>query len=42
MNLCCIFVNTSGIVNYPKHILIWLEVGIGLYGFGNEEKKLKT
>lgn len=29
--------NTSGIINYPKAHLDMVRVGIGLYGFGNDE-----
>ena len=34
--------NTSGILNYPEAHFDMVRSGIGLYGFGNSEKKIKT
>ena len=31
--------NTSGVVNYPKAQFDMVRIGIGLYGFGNDEKE---
>jgi alanine racemase len=31
--------NTSGVVNYPKAQFDMVRLGIGLYGFGNDEKE---
>ncbi|MCL7761805.1 alanine racemase [Polaribacter sp. Z014] len=31
--------NTSGVINYPKAQFNMVRIGIGLYGFGNEEKE---
>jgi alanine racemase len=31
--------NTSGVVNYPNAQLDMVRIGIGLYGFGNDEKE---
>ncbi|MEE9407875.1 MAG: alanine racemase [Polaribacter sp.] len=31
--------NTSGVINYPKAQFNMVRVGIGLYGFGNDEKE---
>jgi alanine racemase len=33
--------NTSGIINYPKAQFDMVRLGIGLYGFGNDEKETK-
>ena len=34
--------NTSGIINYPEAQFEMVRSGIGLYGYGNEEKWIKT
>ena len=31
--------NTSGVINYPKAQFNMVRIGIGLYGFGNDEKE---
>ncbi|PQJ69126.1 alanine racemase [Polaribacter butkevichii] len=31
--------NTSGVINYPKAQFDMVRIGIGLYGFGNDEKE---
>jgi len=31
--------NTSGVINYPKAQFDMVRIGIGLYGFGNEDKE---
>ena len=31
--------NTSGVINYPKAQFDMVRVGIGLYGFGNDDKE---
>ena len=33
--------NTSGIINYPQAQFDMVRLGIGLYGFGNDEKETK-
>jgi alanine racemase len=33
--------NTSGVVNYPQAQFDMVRIGIGLYGFGNDEKETK-
>jgi alanine racemase len=33
--------NTSGIINYPKAQFDMVRIGIGLYGFGNDNKETK-